>query len=55
MKSIYGIICLLGFILVAGTVGAMEQDTISFQQAILQSGAGLVLFAGAGKLGGFVE
>lgn len=54
-NTIYGILCILGFIFLIGTAGALEHDAISFRQAIFQSGVGLAVFAGAGWLGGFID
>ena len=54
-KTLWGIVCLLGFLYVAGAVGAMENDAISTGQGILQSIIGLAVFAGAGYLGWFMD
>ncbi|MEN6487849.1 MAG: hypothetical protein ABFD66_03040 [Smithella sp.] len=55
VKKICGITCFLGFMFVFGTVGALENDTITLGQGILQACIGLAVFAGAGYLGGFIE
>lgn len=54
-KTLWGIICLLGFLYVAGAVGAMENEAISMGQGILQSIIGLAVFAGSAYAGGFMD
>jgi hypothetical protein len=54
-EIIFGVLCFLGFMLVFGTVGAMEHETITFERGILQSSIGIVVIAGAGYLGGFMN
>lgn len=54
-ETICSIVCLLGFMFMLGTVGAMEHDIISLGRGIIQSAIGLAIFAGAGYLGGFMR
>ncbi len=54
-QAICGAICVTGFFFVAGTVGALENDSITIGQGILQSIIGIAAFAGAGHLGGFID
>lgn len=54
-KRIWGVICFLGLMLVLGTVGAMENESITLVQGLVQSGIGLVAFAGAAYIGGFLR
>ena len=57
MKSRTGIcavICFLGLMFVLGTIGAMENETITLIQGILQAGIGFVVFAVAAYIGGFL-
>lgn len=49
-----GIVMAGGFLLLIGTAGASDQNLIPFGQIVGQSIAGLLLFAGAGTLGGFI-
>ena len=44
-QNIYCIIALSGFILMLGSVGALEQNVITFGRCIMQSAIGLLLFA----------
>lgn len=53
-ETICGIVCFTGFVYLIGTVGAMEHDTITLGRGILQSITGLVVFAGAAFIGGFI-
>lgn len=53
--NICGIVSFLGFMFMYGTVGAMDQDTISLTQGIIQSAIGLTLFGGAAYIGGFMR
>lgn len=39
-----GIICFISFMFILGTVGALEQDSISIGQAIIQAIIGLIIF-----------
>lgn len=55
LRTFFGIICFLGFLFTLGTVGAMELETISLERGIAQAIIGLLLFAGAGYLGGFMQ
>ncbi len=54
-KNICSFISFLGFMFLIGTVGGMEHDTITLGQGILQSIIGLVVFAGAAYIGGFMK
>lgn len=42
-KTILIVLAILGFLIILGTVGAYEQDTISNMQYIVQSAIGLIL------------
>lgn len=42
-KTIFLILAIIGFLIVVGTVGAYENDTISNKQYIVQSVIGLIL------------
>lgn len=42
-KTILIVLAILGFLIILGTVGAYEQDTISNTQYIVQSAIGLIL------------
>ena len=44
-QNICCIIALSGFILMLGSVGALEQNAITFCRCIMQSAIGLLLFA----------
>jgi len=44
-QNICCIIALSGFILMVGSVGALEQNAITFGRCIMQSAIGLLLFA----------
>ncbi len=54
-QNICGILSFLGFLLLMGSVGAMELDNISTTQGMLQSIISLAIFAGAARIGGFME
>lgn len=54
-ENVCGVICFLGFMFLVGTVGAMENDTITFGKGILQSIISLAVFAGAAYIGGFMK
>lgn len=54
-KTLWGIICLLGFLYVAGAVGAMENEAISMGQGILHSIIGMAVFGGSAYMGGFMN
>ena len=54
-NTLWGIVCLLGFLYVAGAVGALENDAISIGQGILHSIIGLAVFAGSAYAGGFMD
>ena len=53
MKKVFGILAFLSFMMVFGTVGAIEQDMISLARGIVQGAIGLICmdvfcrFAGA--------
>lgn len=49
-----GIVMTGGFLLLIGSAGASDQNLIPLGQIVFQSIAGLLLFAGAGTLGGFI-
>ena len=42
-KTILIVLVILGFLIILGTVGAYDQDTISNTQYIVQSAIGLIL------------
>lgn len=42
-KTILIVLAILGFLIILGTVGAYDQDTISNTQYIVQSAIGLIL------------
>lgn len=42
-KTILIVLAILGFLIILGTVGAYDQDTISNKQYIVQSVIGLIL------------
>lgn len=44
-KTILIVLAILGFLIILGTVGAYDQDTISNTQYIAQSAIGLILVA----------
>lgn len=44
-KTISTVLAILGFLIILGTVGAYENDTISNKQYIAQSVVGLILVA----------
>lgn len=44
-KTILIVLAILGFLIILGTVGAYENDTISNKQYIAQSVVGLILVA----------
>lgn len=44
-KTILIVLAILGFLIILGTVGAYDQDTISNTQYIVQSAIGLILVA----------
>lgn len=44
-KTISMVLAILGFLIILGTVGAYENDTISNKQYIAQSVVGLILVA----------
>jgi hypothetical protein len=54
-ENVCGVISFLGFLLLIGTVGAMEHDTITIGRGILQSVICMAIFAGAAYIGGFME
>jgi hypothetical protein len=54
-RTVYGITCILGFLFMVGSFGSMDFNTISLEQGVLQCVIGLVIFAVAGKLGGFIR
>lgn len=54
-ESVCGVISFLGFLLLIGTVGAMEQDTITMGRGFLQSVICMSIFAGAAYIGGFMD
>ena len=54
-QRIFGAVCLLGFLLMLGTVGAGDQNMIPLSQIAIQLAFGMVLFAGGGYLGGFMR
>ena len=53
-KTICGIVCFSGFMLLLGTAGASDLNQIGFPQIIWQSALGLAMFAGGGYLGGYM-
>lgn len=54
-KNACGLACIMGLLLMFGSVGSMELDKLPLSQGILQSITGLAVTAGAGYLGGFLE
>ncbi len=54
-KNVCGLTCILGLLLMFGTVGSMELDKLPLWQGVVQSIAGLAITVGAGYLGGFME
>ena len=42
MKKVFGILAFLSFMMVFGTVGAIEQDMISLTRGIVQGAIGLI-------------
>ena len=54
-KRILGTVCVLGLVLMLGTAGASDCDSITFGRIIIQSVIGLTMFAGAGYWGGFMQ
>lgn len=54
MKKIYAVVSILGLLLVIGTAGATDLDTISLGQAFLQSVLGMAGFIG-GIVGGAID
>lgn len=42
MKKVFGILAFLSFMMVFGTVGAIEQNMISITKGIVQSAIGLI-------------
>lgn len=54
-KKICGAACFLGFLLMVGSVGASDLETITLKRAIIQSLVGLVMFGSAGLWGGYIQ
>ncbi|MDF2984920.1 MAG: hypothetical protein K0R50_430 [Eubacterium sp.] len=54
-QRICGVISFMGFMLVLGTVGAMENNNIAFTQSIIHSAIGLVMFGGGAYAGGYMK
>jgi len=54
-ENICGGVSFLGFLLLMGTVGAMENDTITLGRGFLQAVICLAIFAGAAYLGGYMD
>ena len=50
MKTLLAIIGFLAFVLIAGSVGALEQDIIGFGQCFIQSAIGLAILGGIAYL-----
>ena len=42
-SKIFGVCALLGFVVMLGTAGASDLDTLSFEKIVIQSALGLVL------------
>ena len=55
LKVICDIVCGLGFLLMLGTAGASDMDTITFGQIVLQLTLGLAMFIGGAYLGGLMQ
>lgn len=54
-ENICGVVSFLGFLLLMGTVGAMENDNITLGRGFLQAVISLAIFAGAAYLGGYMD
>lgn len=54
MKKIYAVVSILGLLLVIGTAGASDLDSISLGQALMQSVIGMSAFIG-GIVGGAID
>ena len=54
-RQVCGIVALLGFFLMLGTVGASDNDLIPMSQILRQGCIGLGMFYGGLRLGGWIE
>ena len=54
-KSVCGIVCFSGFMLLLGTAGASDLNQIDFPQIFWHSAIGLAMFAGGGFFGGWMS
>lgn len=54
-RTICGAVSLIGFMLLLGTVGAMDFNEIPLWQAVIQAIVGMVMFAGGAKMGGLMR
>lgn len=55
LKNVCGVLCFLSFILLIGTVGAVEHNNITLGQGLLQSVISLLVFLAGGYIGGFLK
>jgi hypothetical protein len=55
MKKLCGVISTLGFLLIFGSVGAVELGNIGLLQGTLQATLGLIMFGGGAFLSGTMK
>lgn len=55
VKTICAFICAMGFLVTIGSVGSVETGMLTLGRGLIQAVIGLVLFSGAGFLGGFMQ
>lgn len=55
LKNIFGVLAFLSFFMIIGTTGALEHDTITFTQSIVQGSISMLCFYLFAKLAGAFE